>query len=1046
MTILSKMAIVTILFMSSLPIVSSAQEENDEFIDQFFVDRSISLSDKYFPTINPETEKLIGKESSDPIQNAIRTIHDAYLMGDPNDEYLLEQVVRLADQENNFDWKEVPELSQLLNPANNYLFLKKVFLKDLSQNTRANSMTFQILMTLRNQKVGDNILIDPISFPTKKVWNEGWNQKSHAEKYAYLSNLQTILYHGAMVHAQRKVALLSMYLSKDPDKDTWKDRAYFDLTKQFCHRTYQPKHQNTDNPAINVKLTSGSTNDCEKISERVVRDIREWVPLDTAVQLILKHLRRLNDPIQNLQDQKSKMAGKVFYENNDYYIQYLARYGMTIGPSIAILTGPLKKMVGGFKTIDDINQPILQTHWVPISGTDLDSADRYKQFIIAVQQSLEATRSEIIKSYAEMYEDYHIKTEDEVMDGISGNPLKDSVKVSGYLLETRVAAREKDIRNLIRNYPVVVGQLMSHYPQIVYLIQEQTQAAVQKGIVKDKVHNAVVWTVTAVGILLMIFALGMSGGTAAPLLALIVGYVSLGLGVADFSTSTLYLGEKLAQYKAYERSMMAGTANDATSLKRLHDQRLDAATAKAWATGGFILSFLEVPGIIHAAKAIKVAKVSNGIRALDQIDDVTSIYNIMSTEPAIKSKPSRFESTDISIVKQNDAGPTIKRKKGFIAAGSSKEPITPENIKINSEFVQAQQKIEKKFGNDFQLLHIKDGDGVIINPKGELQNIFVHGNDVELENIIKRKKIENIEWNHEGTAIIKTTLLEDGTLVRVMNDTNLIHVSLADGTKIVTQYDENLYKYLSHFMTSTNDQGMKIAEGFIYRSDDKIVLIQMDGRVFKGERVGSDIIFSNLRDKVYFSVSDQKIFDIESKRWGKANVWQRVTMKGETSDVSEFDLPTLQDDGIATGYGEINCSGLSCSADAWLSKAPLTNALPDSHYTDIVRKEATLEEVIGKSSTVTPENAAEYYNSVSETFDDYTSVHGRLMKMEDGGTALVYVKNFDGSRHVLNARKEGVQVVYYDFQARTVSTDPQAQFFYSNNHKIDIVETTQYHH
>lgn len=372
--------------------------------------------------------------------------------------------------------------------------------------------------------------------------------------------------------------------------------------------------------------------------------------------------------------------------------------------------------------------------------------------------------------------------------------------------------------------------------------------------------------------------------------------------------------------------------------------------------------------------------------------------------------------------------------------------ISAVTIKTNTEFVQAEQVIESQLGKKYKLLNINDEDVLVINPNGELQNAVIYKGKIELENIVTNKKIGNIVWAKDGDLVVKNVTLQDGVTLQVINKTNLIQVSFADGTKIVTKYDETIHQYLSQFMTSTHDEGFKIAEGFVFRSDDSIILIQADGSVLKGARAGSDITFSNSDHVIHLNVADHKIFEVESQRWGNPHTWQRITMEGETKDVSEFDLPNYKDDGLTSGYGDINCSGLAFSGDAWLSKrSPLSCAMPDIGFSDMVRKDATIEELVGKSPTVTPQNAATHFGSTHEIFNDYVDVHSRLMKMPEGGTALIYVKDFGGSAHVFNARKEGGKVVYYDFQIRSVSTDPKAQFFNNNTNKIEIVETTLYH-
>jgi len=381
-----------------------------------------------------------------------------------------------------------------------------------------------------------------------------------------------------------------------------------------------------------------------------------------------------------------------------------------------------------------------------------------------------------------------------------------------------------------------------------------------------------------------------------------------------------------------------------------------------------------------------------------------------------------------------------------IAAGTGAKQTNGVVEELSQEFIEANQKIQKKLGDKYRLIHIEDGDGLVVNPRGELQNIYIYKETFELESTVVSKSVKNITWEIQGKSIIKKVKLDDGIVIQISDQPKQMLVTMSNGKTILAKTDSSIDDMMSTFLISTKDQAVEIAEGVVFRSGDRILLVKPDGTVFKGERIGSEVVFSNQAQEIYINAARHPILTIQDAKWGKPATWQRVTWDDGTSDLSEFEVPTLKDDGFPSGYGDINCSGLSFSGDAWLSKkSPLSCALPDAHFRDIVGSDKGLDDVVGKSPTVTPQNAATHYSSTHEIFNEYTAVHDRLMKMQDGGTALVYVKDTNGFAHVFNARKEGGRVVYYDFQARTISTDPRAQFFNNRTNKIDIVETTQYH-
>lgn len=396
---------------------------------------------------------------------------------------------------------------------------------------------------------------------------------------------------------------------------------------------------------------------------------------------------------------------------------------------------------------------------------------------------------------------------------------------------------------------------------------------------------------------------------------------------------------------------------------------------------------------------------------------------------SIKNPVNKFETIDVKI-----------------AAGKNGKQATKISQEFSHEFVVASQKIQKKFGDQYQLLHIQNGDGLVFNPEGKLQKLFIHEELLELEEVVAKKTIGRVTWEAQGNTIAKFIKLDDGITLEILNQPRQIKIHLPNGKKIITKMDHEMDDYMRVFMQTVEDQGVNLTEGFIFRSGNKIILVKPDGTILKGKRIGAEVVFSNHAEEVYVGAYRHPIFTIDREKWGSPTQWQRVSWDGNSSDLTGFEVPTVKDDGIPTGFGDINCSGLSFSGDAWLSKkSPLSCALPDSYFKDIVGVNKGLEELVGKSPTVTPQNAALHYNSTHEIFDDYISAHDRLMKMEDGGTALVYVKDTNGFSHVHNAKKEGRVVVYYDFQARTISTDPKAQFFSNRSNKIDIVETTKYH-
>jgi hypothetical protein len=634
-------------------------------------------------------------------------------------------------------------------------------------------------------------------------------------------------------------------------------------------------------------------------------------------------------------------------------------------------------------------------------------------------------------------------TIDNVVSGISevrNNFITSINKQVEIIQSKRNTYGGKTLKTMIRSSPLAVHTaiLQRNVVSEILFTAQNVKEIYQKDQFNVYVDHALMATGFSAGLVAGAFS-GGTLGAAIFYVMLTVDAVSLARGGTQWYDA-YFLDQKIRQ------SMASGQIRQSEGMAALEQNQADLKAGKTVAlmtVGGNAVGYGVGAGIKAATRNKTIVNVvSNadesvgaGSRATTAIGDAASVTTKVQNA-------NRVYSAENKLVTQ-----TMDRSNFDVKIAAGKNQPISERAHLSEEFTQAAQKIQEKFGPGYRVLHVQETNALVINPKGKLEEVFIYKDGVELEGMVNAITFENVTWKIEDGNIVKEFNVADGTTIRIFDDPKKIIIIDSNGRKIATKLDPTLESDISNFLISADDQVAQISEGFVLRNSDRILLIQFDRTVLNGKRSGSEVIFSNSDKEVIVNASKNKILDIDHARWGKPYEWKVLTMEGVSHDVSRFNVPKLMDDeGIPSGYGDINCSGLAFSGDVVLAGSSSKScALPDFHYSDLVVKDATLSDVVGKSPTITPQNAAIHYGSKMETFDDYVSAHERLMKMEDGGTALIYTKNPQQMAHVANARKEGNQVVYYDFQDRTISIDPEVQFFYNNTSKIDIVETSQYH-
>lgn len=319
-----------------------------------------------------------------------------------------------------------------------------------------------------------------------------------------------------------------------------------------------------------------------------------------------------------------------------------------------------------------------------------------------------------------------------------------------------------------------------------------------------------------------------------------------------------------------------------------------------------------------------------------------------------------------------------------------------------------------------------DGDkAIVLNHNKRLQEIdLAHQNDatwevsIGEEEVFIEKGLTNWSVDLRGN-LSKNVFLENGQTIHIMD---------------MPFTDPDLLKASTY-------QKEIIGNDTFVRAGDHVFFQIGQNRFLKGKRTGNEIVFQDDHYEVYMPIEEHDIFRIEEEKWGTASAWRYETSQGVSRDVTDFSIPSNRIEGIPSGYGESNCASHAFACDAYLADGHRSSALPEGLTGNV--KDAPDDHAL--LPTLTPKRAARHYDAHIEHMDTPFEVDARLVNMEEGGTALIFIKKSDGDGHVLNAFKNNGRIEYYDWQTGRVATDANTIMKPYDSESIRIVETTQHH-
>lgn len=234
-----------------------------------------------------------------------------------------------------------------------------------------------------------------------------------------------------------------------------------------------------------------------------------------------------------------------------------------------------------------------------------------------------------------------------------------------------------------------------------------------------------------------------------------------------------------------------------------------------------------------ASKASKALKTSTATTT-EVVEQTTTVEVKNVTKPEAKV---------IQLHPENSAS-AVENSPIYRVAGTGDAAIS-KTVKEASEFQTSKNLVHSNLGDQYQLVHVRDGDGVVINPDGKLQNIFIHDGQVHIENIISSKKLGNVEISYLNGKIQKTLQLEEGLKFSFSTPPMSLQVSLPDGKLLAVKTDGTTSDLVSKFFETDQLQTLSVSEGLIIRVDDSLGLIRNDGSLLLGQRAGSEIRFFN---------------------------------------------------------------------------------------------------------------------------------------------------------------------------------------------------------
>jgi len=553
----------------------------------------LSFDRKYLPTENAETHELIYPTFRDVESNAVSTYLQAFSSG--NDD-VLQFVGELADYETEFDINQNNSLLKLHTHSQNYLFLKNLLLHGLPDGNVEHPLTGYVAGGLRSSISPDSysMSFDQVEFPTKTKFDSNWQNMNQEQRYWYLSHAQELMFFQALYNAEKAAAMVSMYLAKHPDRDTWKAQTEAKLNHWFCTALNQNPHFKKDlTEVVNLKPK------CEFISNLVIQDIREWVPLDEALKRIAKSM---NFTQGALIEAENAAKERDLTETDWEFQRYPYRYSMaTSGPGIAILKEPLKTQIGALQSLQALNEGRSKGHWVPPQHPS-DDPETYQRFQELTIEALKNARDEIIQSFGNLTDHYNQKA---VSDW---DLIKDAAKK--FVPGAAISSRQNDLRDLVRYQPLAVVQVVMKNPSLIYLLQQQLYQAITQIRKEELNHKITTGVITGVGAVLAVVGAAelVTGGAIAAMIAgkagvaAIVGMIELGVGAADWGYSEYYSGEKAAEYRVCEQSLLQGNHVNHADIQKSYDEMLEANTARAWARGGALLMLPQVRTIYKSLR------------------------------------------------------------------------------------------------------------------------------------------------------------------------------------------------------------------------------------------------------------------------------------------------------------------------------------------------------------------------------------------------------------------------------------------------------------
>ncbi|MCB0272536.1 MAG: hypothetical protein KDD46_05950, partial [Bdellovibrionales bacterium] len=367
----------------------------------------------------------------------------------------------------------------------------------------------------------------------------------------------------------------------------------------------------------------------------------------------------------------------------------------------------------------------------------------------------------------------------------------------------------------------------------------------------------------------------------------------------------------------------------------------------------------------------------------------------------------------------------------------------------------AQELAEKEFGTDYKVVAYDEqwSSVLVAKPNGKFQKAYYH--DAEASRVIEFEgkefdsvELNQVQWSMVGKRVVRKSTFNDTQAFIIKSDPYQIELNI--DRRVITIDQNDMSKEWFDEALVAERIGAKVhKEGLLVWFDENFILVDQANQVMRGVRSGSDMIFTSASgQRRVLSVADNSILDVDAQKWGRSLEWKVINSK---SDPSDFNLPSSIDDQVpASGYGEINCTGHSFGADAFLARSKVGNAcaLDDSFFEATVRG----QDADGMLPTKSVKEAESYYGATSQRFFKPDALHNRLLSMEDGGTAIVIVPPNPPrikTGHMFNARKEGERVVYYDFQKRVVTDNIEVYFNVGSLDRSDkaayIIETTQFH-